>query len=73
MAADCHNPRMPKHEDYRQGVVYGPQRSYGGRDLGSIMGSLLGLLVVAGTVGLLGFGVIFFLQQHDDCRVAHAG
>ncbi len=56
---------MPKHEDYRQGVVYGPQRSYGGRDLGSIMGSLLGLLVVAGTVGLLGFGVIFFLQQND--------
>ncbi len=54
---------MAKREQHRQGVVYGPVRPAGRRDRGAIIGSLLGILVVIGTVGLLAFGIITFLQQ----------
>lgn len=54
---------MVKRDRHRQGIVYGPVRPPGRRDRGAIMGSILGLLVVVATVGLLGFGVLTFLQN----------
>jgi hypothetical protein len=54
---------VAKRQQHRQGVVYGPVRPAGRRDRGAIVGSLLGILVVVGTVGLLGFGIVTFLQQ----------
>ena len=57
---------MPKRDNFRPGVVYGPQGGYGGRGRGAILGSLLGFLVVVATVGVLGFGLILFLESRNN-------
>jgi hypothetical protein len=53
---------VANRERHRQGVVYGPVRPPGRRDRGAIVGSLLGIVVVVATVGLLGLGLMTVLQ-----------
>lgn len=54
---------MAKREQHRQGIVYGPPiRPSGGRDRGAVMGSLLGVIVVLVTAGVLGFAALMYLQ-----------
>ena len=53
---------MANRDRHRQGLVYGPVRPSGPRDRGRIVGNLLGLLVVAVTVSVLGLAIYFFLQ-----------
>ena len=47
----------------RQGVVYGPPRPEGTSGNGVLLGRFLGLGLVALTLGLLGVGVVAFLER----------
>jgi hypothetical protein len=62
---ECNNRRVANRNRQRQGLTYGPVRSSGTRDRGRILGNLLGLLVVAVTVGLLAFGIYLFLDNRN--------
>jgi len=54
---------VANRDRHRQGLVYGPVRPSGPRDRGRIVGNLLGLLVVAVTVGVLALAIYFFAQN----------
>ena len=47
----------------RQGVVYGPPRAEGTSENGVLLGRFLGLGLIALTLGLLGVGIVAFLDR----------
>ncbi len=61
----CNNPSVSYNRPRRPGVVYGPPRSEGASENGVLLGRFLGLGLIALTLGLLGVGIVAFLDRQE--------
>ena len=62
----CNNPSVAyNRRPRRQGVVYGPPRPEGTSENGVLLGRFLGLGLIALTLGLIGVGIVAFLDRQE--------